>query len=205
MLIINLFRKGIFMQHTARFGKVAEIMIKKKFNLLPPFNNKYDLLDGVNNQRIEVKFSTVKTKASETINESNILEKCITAKWQNQPIKYEECRKKVFDRNIEQVKPTEFDILYYGLFFWDRILIFQVDTGTMSSLPGWSDKMHLGKAGNYVEGQFHINNENVQYHIEHHLVDTLSYEQLYDLVNPYESTCILICSLLKEIRNLWKH
>ena len=31
-----------------------------------------------------------------------------------------------FDSNIQQVKPQEFDVLYYGLFFADRVVIFRI-------------------------------------------------------------------------------
>lgn len=207
MGIIELFRKGIFLLHTARFGKVAEIMIKRKYNLSKPIQKttKYDLWDGVNNQRVEVKFSTVREKDAETITESTIIEKCITAKWQNTPIKYADRNVKKFDRNIEQVKIQEFDILYYGLFFSDNILIFRVGSDMIKTMPTWSSKMHRGKANTYIEGQFHITNKNVQYHIENHLVDRLTYKQLYKLVTPYDSTFVLLCALSKEIKKLWKH
>lgn len=207
MGIIELFRKGIFLLHTARFGKVAEIMIKRKYNLLKPIQKttKYDLWDGANNQRVEVKFSTVREKDAETITESTIVEKCITAKWQNTPIKYADRNVKKFDRNIEQVKIQEFDILYYGLFFSDNILIFRVGSEMIKTMPTWSSKMHRGKANTYIEGQFHITNENVQYHIENHLVDRLTYKQLYKLVTPYDSTFVLLRALSKEIKKLWKH
>ena len=206
-ILTKLFRNGIFLLQTARLVKVAEIMIKKKYNLSypPQSTTKYDLWDNNNNLRIEVKFSTVRRKDNETITEATIIEKCLTARWQNTPIKYNECKKKKFDRNIEQIKPSEFDILYYGLFFWDNILIFKVDTNAITSILGWSNRMHRGKAENYSEGQFHITNENIQYHIDNFIADTFTYESLYKLVNPYQSTYLTIILLLKNFIKVWKH
>lgn len=205
-ILTKLFRNGIFLLQTARLGKVAEIMIKKKYNLSypPQATTKYDLWDSNNSQRIEIKFSTVRQKDDETITESTIIEKCLTAKWQNTPIKYNEYQKKKFNRNIEQIKPSEFDILYYGLFFWDNILIFKVDAKTITSIQGWSNRMHRGQAKDYVEGQFHITNENLQYHINNFKADTFTYELLYKLVNPYHSTLLMISVLLKKLLKLWK-
>lgn len=198
---IKLFKDGIFLLQTARFGKVAEIMVKKKYGLFEPpqKTTKYDLWDNRNNTRIEVKFSTVRENDKETITEDTIVEKCITAKWQNTPIKYKECKRKIFNRNIEQVKTSEFDVLYYGLFFWDKILIFKINANAVSSISGWSGKMHRGKAGNYVEGQFHITNENIQYHVDNYIVDILTYDTLFRLVNPYQSTRILVRAIFKNL------
>ena len=205
--IIKLFRNGIFLQQTSRFGRIAEIMIQKKYHFSKPpvKTTKYDLWDGNVNQRIEVKFSTVREKNNERITESTIVNQCLVAKFQNKPIAYAHRELKCFDRNIEQVKTGEFDILYYGLFFWDKILIFRIDTAGISAIPGWSSKMHRGKANKYIEGQFHITNDNVQHHIDNYLIDTLTYKQLYELVTPYENMRVLLDALLKEVKRIWKH
>jgi len=205
--IIKLFRNGIFLQQTSRFGKIAEIMIQKKYHFTnPPISTtKYDLWDSNNHQRIEVKFSTVREKNEKKITETTIVNQCLVAKFQNKPIVYRDCELKCFDRNIEQVKTDEFDLLYYGLFFWDKILIFRVDSKNISAIPGWSSKMHREKAVDYTAGQFHITNDNVQHHIENYLIDTLTYKQLYELVTPYENMRVLLGALLKEIKRIWKH
>ena len=38
-----------------------------------------------------------------------------------------------FDCNIQQVKRLEFDVLYYGLFFADRIAIFKMHSSEILS------------------------------------------------------------------------
>ena len=88
-----------------------------------------------------------------------------------------------FDCNIQQVKCTEFDVLYYGLFFADRIEIFMMRSAEILNCPGYSDKQHRGNEG---EGQFHLNQDNIEYHRQHHLQRVLTYEELYTLLSMGE-------------------
>ena len=83
------------------------------------------------------------------------------------------------DCNIQQVKRKEFDILYYGLFFADKIEIFKMNTSDVFDCPGYSDKQHRGNEG---EGQFHLNQDNLDYHRAHYYVASLTYEELYNLL-----------------------
>ena len=84
-----------------------------------------------------------------------------------------------FDCNIQQVKRKEFDVLYYGLFFADQIEIFRMKSSEILGCPGYSDKQHRGNEG---EGQFHLNQDNISYHRKQHLQRTLTYEELYKLL-----------------------
>lgn len=84
-----------------------------------------------------------------------------------------------FDSNIQQVKPTEFDILFYGLFYSDRIDIYKVNSSEGHDLPNFSDKQHRGNTG---EGQFHLNNNTIHMH-DPYFVQSLSYENLYQIVS----------------------
>ena len=56
---IREFRDGIFALRTRRFGTVAEIMIKKLYNLDESGTLAFDKKDKITKNRIEVKFSTV--------------------------------------------------------------------------------------------------------------------------------------------------
>lgn len=85
-----------------------------------------------------------------------------------------------FDCNIQQVKRLEFDVLYYGLFFADRIAIFKMHSNEILSCFGYSDKQHKGNEG---EGQFHLNRGSIDYHMQNHFVQWLTYEELYDLLS----------------------
>jgi len=84
-----------------------------------------------------------------------------------------------FDCNIQQVKKVEFDVLYYGLFFADCVKIFRIMSEQIGSQIFYSDKQHKGNVG---EGQFHINGDTFQIHLDNYLYQTLTYEELYELL-----------------------
>lgn len=176
--IISEFRDGIFALRTRRFGTVAEIMIAKMFNLFDSNSLAFDK-KNLENQRIEVKFSTVMRKNTAKIRESNVIDQCKKANLANRAMKSAEISKYKFDCNIQQIKPKEFDILYYGLFFADKIEIFKMNTSEVFNCPGASKKQHRGNKG---EGQFHIKPDNIDYHHTHYYVASLTYEELYNLL-----------------------
>lgn len=172
------FHDGIFALRTRRFGKIAEIMIKRLYGFNDSKTLNYDLFDSRLNERIEVKFSTVQ-RACNRINDSNVLSECIhAAAVSNRVIASHEIATIQFDCNIQQIKCREFDVLYYGLFFLDEIQIYLMTSQQVPNAPGYSNKQHRGNVG---EGQFHINNETFAEH-QAHLVRRLSYDELYDLL-----------------------
>jgi hypothetical protein len=175
---LRLFKEGIFELRTRRFGTVAEIMIKKKYNLEKSTNIAYDLLDPITGDRAEVKFSTVMRSNDSIISEDNVIEQCINANLRNRMVTSDELYSTAFDCNIQQVKRKEFEVLYYGLFLYDRIVIFKLFTDNIFLTLGYSDFQHRGNEG---EGQFHITNRSVQYHFDNNFVEWLTYEELYEL------------------------
>lgn len=177
---IKEFRDGIFALRTRRFGTVAELMIEALYNFTKSQNQFHDRYDEVGHQRIEIKFSTVIKANEAVITRSNSIDQCKKANLGNRALKSSDMYNYDFDCNIQQVKRSEFDVLYYGLFFADRIAIFKMRSGEITSCLGYSDKQHKGNTG---EGQFHLNPSTISYHMENHFVQWLSYEELYDLLN----------------------
>lgn len=173
---IQEFRDGIFALHTRRFGTVAELMIEKLYGFGLSKNQFHDRYDAVAKQRIEIKFSKVMRTNEEKIKKENLIDQCLKANISNRLMEAVEYMKYDFDCNIQQVKRSQFDVLYYGVFFEDRILIFRMSSDEVLRCPGYSDFQHKGNTG---EGQFHLNRESLNYHISHHLIDQISYEQLY--------------------------
>ena len=176
--MIERFKNGIFNFRTRQFGNVAEILIQKLYDLDDSKCLNYDKFDSKNNKRIEIKFSAVREKSKLTITADNIIEQCIDEK-NNQVLNYSELRNKKFDCNIQQVKPSEFDILYYGLFCDDNIYIFKALSQNISSIVGYSNKQHRNSKD---EGQFHINNKTLNYHIDNNLDKVISYKEFYNMV-----------------------
>ena len=84
-----------------------------------------------------------------------------------------------FDSNIQQVKPDQFDFLFYGQFFLDIITIYCVSSTSIEVLPNYSDKQHRGNTG---EGQFHLNNRTIHLH-RNYLLQTITYHDLFEMFN----------------------
>lgn len=175
---IKEFRDGIFALRTRRFGTVAELMIEALYNFTKSHNQFHDRYDEIGHQRIEIKFSTVMKENEARINRSNAIDQCKKANVANRALNSRDMYLYDFDCNIQQVKRSEFDVLYYGLFFADRIAIFKMHSDEILSCFGYSDKQHKGNAG---EGQFHLNQGSIYYHMENHFVQWLTYEELYSL------------------------
>lgn len=169
------FKRGIFNLRT-NFGELAQIMIKKKYGFQNSNDKYYDLYD--NDKRIEVKFSRAIEKEP-PMNEKNAIELCVKASKLNRIVSSNEATQKKFDCNIQQVKPKEFDILYYGVFFEDCIEIFIAESSQISQIPLFCSVQHKNNVG---EGQFHIKRTNITYHREKHKCEIITYEELFELL-----------------------
>ena len=142
-------RDGIFNLETIRFGKIPEIMIKKKYGY--SFSNgttEYDLISD-SGEKIEVKFSCVREKEAD-ITEENVLSICLdNSEFRtDRKVNSSEYQSAVFDCNIQQVKPDLFNYLYYGLFFEDRVAVFKMSSDDM--LEFYTAK-HFSSAGKRLE------------------------------------------------------
>ena len=177
---IKEFRDGIFALRTRRFGTVAELMIEALYNFTKSHNQFHDRYDEVGHQRIEIKFSTVMKANEAVISRFNSIDQCKKANLGNRALNSTDMYDYDFDCNIQQGKRLEFDVLYYGLFFADRIAIFKMNSDEIMSCLGYSDKQHKGNEG---EGQFHLNRGSIDYHMRNHFVQWLTYEELYDLLS----------------------
>ena len=173
------FRDGIFSLNTRRFGKIAELMIQKIFDLNNSDNLAYDLKNS-DNDKIEVKFSTVLKKCNSNITATNLIESVIASNIDNRMLSYEFAKTLSFDCNIQQIKTQEFKYLYYGCFFDDKIMICKIGADQIKTDPKifYSDHQHRGNVG---EGQFHINNTTLQNHLDKYLIKWIDYEELYNL------------------------
>ncbi len=177
---------GIFSLYTRRFGTVAEFMVKRLEKCGKARNQFHDLYDDIRHHRVEVKFSVVRRKAETPISEETVLRCIEEATSAKRMVAFSEWKGSEFDCNIQQVKRREFDVLYYGLFFSDCVKIFRIKSATIreNSAGGrihYSDFQHKGNIG---EGQFHINQDTLQTHLDNYLYRTLTYDQLYELLCP---------------------
>ena len=176
--VIEEFRDGIFVFMSRRFGTVAEIMIKRLYDLDESGSLAFDMRDRSSDERIEVKFSTVMKANDDKIRDDNVIEQCQKANLANRAMRSSDTDRYNFDCNIQQVKRREFDVLYYGLFFADKIAIFKMTSEEVLSCPGYSDFQHKGNEG---EGQFHLNQGSIDWHFQNRFVQWLDYDELYTL------------------------
>jgi hypothetical protein len=172
-------RDGIFALRTRRLGTAAEAMVKRLESLGRASSVFYDLHDEQLNDRVEVKFSTVLRKHQRTITHDNVLQ-CIAEEIPaKRMVTYSKWQRSRFDCNIQQIKRREFDVLYYGLFFADQVLIFRIPSKEIGKGIGYSDKQHKGNVG---EGQFHVTEQNLKLHLDRYLYKMLTYEELAKLL-----------------------
>jgi hypothetical protein len=164
---------------TRKFGDVGEILMTKIIKGLKKSDDlSYD--KKLDNQKGEVKVSRAFTKRV-PITEENICEVLM----QDNTVRLigdENKLEQKWDCNIQQVKTSCFDILWYGVFFKDMIYVFEIPSETISKDPNiqYSDKQHRGNTG---EGQFHLKNSNIQHHIDNYLYAKIDYSKLWDLLN----------------------
>ncbi len=177
-------RDGIFALRTRRFGSVAECMIKRLLKCSQAKSIFHDLYDDALQHRIEVKFSIVQKKAEKIVTEETVLRCIEEATAEERMVAFVDWRQHKFDCNIQQIKRTEFDVLYYGLFFSDCIQIFRLENIEIKENEngGYIDYSDFQHKGNIGEGQFHINPRILQTHLDRYLYKTLTYDQLYELL-----------------------
>jgi hypothetical protein len=140
----------------------------------------HDLYDDASQHRIEVKFSRALKQAESRISEETILRCIEEAVSANRLVPFSNWQRFDFDCNIQQVKRAEFDVLYYGVFFSDCVVIFRICSDEIGPLIQYSDKQHKGNVG---EGQFHINPDTLSVHLDKYLYRKLTYNELYDLLS----------------------
>lgn len=175
------FRQGLFALRTRRFGKVAELLVERLIGAAGPRNQFHDLYDDIQNHRVEVKFSTASEKHVAPISTKNLFTSVAEAR-EDRAIAFSDWRSHEFDCNIQQVKPSEFDVLYYGIFFRDSIVIFRLEARDLATDKAihFSDKQHKGNRG---EGQFHLNARSLEHHLAAYHYATMNYAEFIALLS----------------------
>jgi len=179
---INILRDRILNETAPRvFGTIMEILLEKILideghNIKHPTTIHYDRYSNIE-KKIEIKNSRVKRKRNK-LTKYNIFEILTLPSY----VKFEDRLNEEWDCNIQQIKPNEFDILYYGLLFYNKIVIFKISNDEIEGNKSinYSNKQHKGNIG---EGQFHIKNNNFEYHYTNHKFKELSWIELYNILS----------------------
>lgn len=170
--------EGIFAFQTRRFGTAAEMIIRKKYGLSEETKDQHHDATDKKGNRIEIKFSRGLKRNDETLTEDNFLDNAIYSSIHHRALSHDNYHGQPFDSNIQQVKVSEFDELYYGIFFIDKIAVFKIKSEDVKSIEGYSDFQHKGNKG---EGQFHLDPNTIDYHMNKHFVEWIEYSEVYEM------------------------
>ena len=174
------FRDGMFLAPSRRYGETyMEPIIRKILGLSESPTGENDALDD-NGEFGEIKCSKILSifNPTPTLIESVILENDNTIL--KRLIKFVDCFTSNYYANIQNVKRDHFEFLIYVLLFEDCIKIFKSYRGDISSKPNWCPKHGrydvVGKSG-----QFGITKNNIKKHLKNNLIQTLTWEEVYEI------------------------
>ena len=192
---IELHQRGLFALQTTRFGLVTEMMLRLLYGMEGSGQKAFDLKTPAG-ARIESKFGRVTRAHSSSITRENLLDNLRSA-LVPRALSLLDGPLPTFSCTISQVKPHLFDYLYYGLFFWDVILIFRMQPENLTEIA-YTPIQHRGNVG---EGNFFINNRTLPQHLTRFYWGALDYPQFFDLFRG-EPVRPLSPALLAHLRDL---
>jgi hypothetical protein len=173
-------RDIIFRLNTRKFGDFNELLLERilqeKGILVEDSENaSYDrIVDGYND---EIKGSRVWSKSKLDLKSENVIDSLFKHE-DNLIVNIDESTFVKWDSNIQQIKSKYFKNLWYVLYFGDCIALFKIDHKQIGKDKkiSYSNKQHRGNEG---EGQFHITNKNIKYHLDTYLVKKFTYTEIY--------------------------
>lgn len=178
----NNFRDGIFFAPSRTYGEqYIEPIIRHKYKLSPSNSGNFDA-KGSHGVRYEIKSSKVLTRNPHSHSFNSLYDAVVSHVEASMPKRA--CTKKEFldgrtdaVPNIQNVKRSDFDKMYYCLLFSDCLVIFLIDRDDVETIPGWS-----GKHGRYDKlgenGQFGITADKLKWHLKKTLVEICSWEEI---------------------------
>ena len=175
---------GIFAFQNRTFGTVAEMIIRKKYGLSKETKDQHHDATDSNGNRIEIKFSKGLKKNKKTLTEDNFLDDAIYSSMHHRALSHDNYHVEPFDLNIQQVKVSEFDEMYYGIFFIDKVAVFKVKSEDVKNIEGYSDFQQKGNKG---EGQFHLNTNTIDYHMKNHFAEWIEYSEVYEMFSEEDA------------------
>lgn len=167
------FKNGVISLSNKHFGQFNEFMLKRLLRMKLSRSVYYDLIDG--NNRVEVKFSRAFSKRKKAFTEDNVLE-YVKAGRDSQLLYLHQAMETDFVCNFQHIKETEFDTLIYGIYFYDRVLVFLL---TKDDLNNPEISFGRQSLGNVLEKQFRIDKRSLPYHLENQHLFTLSYADIH--------------------------
>ena len=196
------FRNGMFFSSSRNCGETyVEVIVRKVLGLFRSDTKDNDAIttDG---EFVEIKSSKVLTekKESPSFRETIMLEYENNGPGLiNRLVKFVDYLVSNYKSNIQNIKRHKFDILIYVMLFEDCIKIFKCysdDIPNIGRADGkgsrWCGK-HGGEDKKGKNGQFGIQKNNIEWHLDNKLIQTLTWEEVYEI-----SDDIIICRKKKK-------
>ena len=175
------FRDGMFLAPSRTMGETFMEPIIRKFrglNSSPTGENDASNDAGefseIKCARVLKRLPKKKTSLAEkvmSVSENNVLSRLIP---------FGDCYDSKYGSNIQNVKRDHFSKLVYVMLFEDCIKIFEMKREDISSITNWCP-LH----GRYDEpgksGQFNITKNKIKEHLENNLIDTLTWNEVYEI------------------------
>lgn len=184
--ISRIVRDGLFLAASRTYGEqYIEPFICARYDFRKGKGD-HDAIDAQGKQ-YEVKSCKVLRTSVNRRGTRTLLERIkyeITNVTTNRMVPFLEATTAIYDANVQNVKRDHFDVLIYVLLFEDCVKIFRADREDIRSgnFPGWSDKHGrydaLGKSG-----QFSIKRKTIQWHLDNHLQETVTYEEMAETLS----------------------
>lgn len=177
-------RDAIFSLHTRKFGAVVEKLVERileEFGFIVEKSSDLSYDRKINNEEDEIKGSRVLGKSVLNLENDNIIESLLEHET-NRFVNTVDDYSVEWDCNVQQIKTKLFNTLWYVLFFGDCVAIFKIgaDEIITDKNISYSNKQHRGNEG---EGQFHVTNKNIKYHLDNYLVKKITYTEVYNKLN----------------------
>jgi hypothetical protein len=178
----ELFKEGIFFAPSRTYGEqYIEPIIREVLDLNKSKTNENDAIDKMG-KYFEIKSSKV-LKLTKKEKKLSLIAKILLENDKNvvnRLINFEDCYTASYLSNIQNIKRDHFSNLVYVMLFKDCIKIFISKKEEICNIPNW-----CGKHGKYdaldKNGQFGITKNNVKWHIENNLYETLTWDKVYKI------------------------
>ena len=187
---VEKYRNGVFYSSSRNCGETyMEPIIRKVLGLFKSDTKDNDAIttDG---KRVEIKTSKVLTKKKESpgFTETIMLEEDNNGPGLiNRLVKFVDYLVSNSKSNIQNIKRHKFDILIYVMLFEDCIKIFKCNSDDIPNIgrtdgkgPQWCGR-HGGEDKKGKNGQFGISKNNIEWHLDKWLIDTLTWDEHYEM------------------------
>lgn len=185
-------RNGLFLAASRTYGEqYVEPFVREWYGLNEATYADHDAV-GTDGTKYEIKSckvmkSSVNRRGSRTLLQRVLYENDNLS--HKRAVPFSDAKTAKYDANVQNVKRDHFDILIYVLLFADCLKIFWANAEDIKvgQFRGWSDRH-----GRYDQpgksGQFNVTKSTIEWHIENHLKETISYEDLANTFSKMSGT-----------------